>query len=297
MDLSSIAIEHMKKLSEIFLNGNKFLAVPENLYTVGGSLEFLHLSGNPIEIIDQESFVGLTMVKQLNISDLPMLTEIKHNSLKYLTSLEVLHCHSNPKLRNFSMENLRELKHLTELDVSNNSLSVLDFGEIVEDKKTETEKDEESSKYDDQFKKLRILKLAGNPWICDCPIMKSLSLFDHNATYFVKSFNNDEARCASPSELTSKLLYDLPIEYVCFSHMKQKAAKIPVYDPPQFLRPKSIMLTVFSVVGVVILGVIIGFAIVCIKRRLKSNEEGYASSPIRYTTVRNSTIVNVANAP
>lgn len=301
MDLPDIIFEHMSKLSELYLNGNKFLSVPKSLVAVGKSLQYLHLSENPIEFIEESSFVDLSELKQLNISALPELSEILQDSFKPLLSLEVLHCRGNKKLTSFNMENLRELKHLKELDVSHNSLTSLDFGEI--DVKEEVEKLSDGGKITivetkyEYFKKLRVLKLAGNPWNCDCAIMKSLSLFDHQAHYFLKSTNNDDARCKTPYDLLSKHLYDLPIEYVCAANAKQKSAKIPVYDPPQYLRPKSIMLTVFSVVGVVVLGIIIGFAIVCIKRKLKESEPGYSASPIRYTTVRDSTISNIANTP
>lgn len=284
-------------LQEIFLGGNKFLTVPQSLAQVGKTLEFLCLTENPIEMIDESSFIGLEKLEQLNISSLPKLEEIKENSLIHLKSLEVLHCRGNKKLKFFSMENLRELEHLKDLDISNNGLRNLDFGEIEPNENAESIIGNESIKtYKNQFKKLRKLKLAGNPWTCDCSIMKSLSLFDHGAKYFNKSVNNDDARCKTPSSLSSKLLYHLPQDYVCATLAKQKDAKIPIYDPPQFLRPKSIMLTVFSVVGVVVLGIIIGFAIVCIKRRLKPSESG-PDSPIRYTTVRDSTISNVANMP
>lgn len=297
MELPGIILEHMKKLSELFLVGNKFLTVPGSLYSVGETLEFLHLSDNPIEVIDEKSFVGLSKLENLNISALPELTEIKKDSLKVLTFLEVLHCRGNKKLIDFDMENLRDMKHLKDLDVSHNALTTLNFGDVEtnEDSEKLVKADIEAKHDDEPFSKLRVLKLAGNPWNCDCSIMKSLSLFDHKAKYFLKSVNNDEARCKTPSDLSSKHLYDLPIEYVCASHANQKAAKIPVYDPPQFLRPKSIMLTVFSVVGVVVLGIFIGFAIVCVKRKLKQNDAGYADSPIRYTTVRDSTVSNIAN--
>lgn len=296
LELPGIILEHMEKLSEIFLNGNKFLVVPKSLFAVGKSLEYLHLSNNPIEIIDVESFNGLSKVEKLNISAMPELAEIKENSMKHLTSLEVLHCRGNKKLENFNMEDLRKLKHLMELDISNNSLTALNFGyfEVNDTLKPK----EQYRKFEDEFKRLRVLKLAGNPWNCDCHIMKSLSLFDHNASYFKKSFNNDEARCKTPYDLSSKLLYDLPIEYVCHDKGRHSSGKTPqIYEPPQFLRPKSIMLTVFSVVGVIIVGIMLGFVIVCVKRRLKSNEEGYSTSPIRYTTVRNSTVSNIVNAP
>ena len=239
----------------------------------------------------------MAKLKKLNISHLTSLIEIKEDSFKHLVSLEILHCRSNPLLDSFAMEDLRRLKHLKELDLRSNALTSLDFGVLEMNKDVERidESEDEKKLFEDQFKKLRVLMLSGNPWNCDCSMMKSLSLFDHKAKYFQKSANNDEARCKTPSDLLSKLLYELPIDFVCAAHERQKSPRIPIYDPPQFLRPKSIMLSVFSVVGVIVLGVIIGFAIVCIKRRLKSNDTGYASSPIRYTTVRDSTISNVVN--
>jgi len=295
MDLPEAIFRRMDKLNELYLNGNKFLTVPESLYAVESSLVYLHLSDNPIEIIGNKSFGGLSELKQLNISALPELTEISEGALKPLVSLEILIVKNNKKLSSFAMQNLREMKHLKELDASNNALTSLDFGEINEEVEKSSDGERIDKKFED-FAKLRVLKLAGNPFKCDCAMMRSLSLFDHNAQYFLKSVNNDEARCKTPSDLLSKHLYDLPVEYVCASSANQKAAKIPIYDPPQFLRPKSIMLTVFSVVGVVVLGIIIGFAIVCIKRKLKESEPGYSASPIRYTTVRDSTLSNVATA-
>lgn len=299
MELPNTIFEHMSQLSELFLSGNKFITVPDSISTVGSSLKYLRLNENPIEVIDVESFIGLSKLTKLNISALPNLTAIKADSFKHLVSLEVLHCRSNPKLSSFDMENLRILKHLKELDVTNNALTSLDFGQLVmhEPENTEPSSEAIDKRFEDQFKQLRVLRLAGNPWNCDCSLMRSLSLFDHKSAYFNKSMNEDDARCKTPADLLSKLLYRLPNEFVCAASDKQKPLKIPVYDPPQFLRPKSIMLTVFSVVGVVILGIIIGFAIVCIKQRLKSNDEGYASSPIRYTTVRDSTISNIAHSP
>lgn len=284
MELPGIIVESMSKLKEVLLNGNKFLSVPESLISVANSLHFLHLNENPIEFIDSESFVGLEKLEFLDMNAMPLLSEIKEGSFKHLVLLETLNCRGNVKLEKFSMEDLRDLEHLKQLDISHNSLSTLDFGEI--------ESEEHPNRNETQFKHLRVMRLAGNPWNCDCKMMTALTVFNHSAKYFKKSTNNDLARCGKPFDLTSKLLYELPIEYVCASHDKQKEPRIKLYEPPQFLRPKSIMLTVFSVVGVVILGIIIGFLIVCIKRKLKPSDTSYSSSPIRYTTVRNSTTSN-----
>jgi len=294
-ELPGIILDKMDHLSELYLDGNNFLSVPESLVAVAGSLKYLHLSGNPIESMDNESFNGLSKLEQLNISSLTQLTEITKDTFKIVQSLEVLHCFGNKNLKDFNMEDLKDLKHLRELDLSHNALITLDFG--IKEEEGSGDKAPESHKTPRaEFRKLRSLRLEGNPWKCDCEMMLGLSVFDHKAKYFIKSTNNDDARCKTPYELSGKLLYELPIDYTCASHSNQKA-KIPIYDPPAFLRPKSIMLTVFSVVGVVILGIFIGFAIVCIKRRLKASDVGYASTPIRYTTVRESTISNVANSP
>lgn len=288
MELPVNILENKKNLREIFLNGNDFLSVPD-LSLVGESLEYLHLSDNNIEMMNSESFSGLSKLEQLNISNLPQLETIDAGTFSHLTTLEVLVCKGNKKLSSIFMDGLLDLVHLKELDLSNNKLTTVNFREFEE-----IDKDEEKVEH---FQHLHTLRLAGNPWNCDCKLIKALEYFNRNASYFKKTANNDEARCATPYDLLSKLLYELPLNYICIADHKVKPMKIPIYDPPQFLRPKSIMLTVFSVVVVVVVGVIIGFLVVCIKRRLKSNEGSDNSNPIRYTAVRDSTVSNIVNVP
>lgn len=287
MEFPGIIIENMQKLKELLLIGNQFLTIPESLISIGKNLKFLHMSENPIVNINEESFVGMERLEYLNISGMPDLEVIEVGSFRPLKSLMHLFCHNNPKLIQMYMEDLRDLQHLKDLDISHNALVSLNFGDIVSP--------EHENRNHTQFKELRLLKLAGNPWNCDCHMLTSLSIFDHNSQYFKSSKNRDQARCNNPYDLTSKLLYELPIEYVCAYNEKQKEPRIKIYEPPQFLRPKSIMLTVFAVVGVVIMGIIIGFVIVCIKKKLKSSSTGYSSSPIRYTTVRDSTLPNITH--
>lgn len=95
-------------------------------------------------------------------------------------------------------------------------------------------------------------------------------------------------RCSTPYELTSDLLVDITIDKLC-TVSNVKKPREPGYDPPPFLRPRSILFSLISILIVVLIGLCIGFAIVLIKKKLKQNEVGF-SSPIRYTTVRNSTI-------
>jgi len=281
----------MKHLSEIILNDNHFLEVPASLSIIGSSLEDLQINKNPIEIIHSQSFNGLEKLEKLSISFMDDLKSVEKESFHNLKMLKVLHCSGNKNLTDMDLKDLLNLINLKDLDLSNNQLKTLNFGELME-----IEKSENSTEVTEYFKKLHDLKLSGNPWNCDCSMIKALEFFKHNSTYFNKAKKLDEARCRSPYDLSSKLLYVLPFDYVCASDYKSKPLKIPVYDPPQFLRPKSIMLTVVSVVVVLVLGVIIGILIVCITRRLKSSND-INSNPIRYSAVRNSTISNAVTVP
>lgn len=197
------------------------------------SLQYLHLNDNPIQTINAASFagtihklisvikikiafktfLGLQHLHQLNISGLWDLTEIQEGSMKPLNSLEILYCHNNKKLSNFSMEDLRELHHLKELHLSFNALTTLDFGlditeelELIHKDNKTANLEEEDARYTNQFGKLRVLKLEGNPWHCDCNLFKGLSLFDHHAHYFIQSVNNDEVCNSKKNNLKSDLL-------------------------------------------------------------------------------------------
>lgn len=282
MELPSLLFSDMHLLSELFIKGNKFLSVPESLSLVGSTLKILHLNDNPIEVITHESFAKLVKLQQLYISEMPELTAIEEGAFEPMSSLEALHCVGNKKLASIDVKPLQYKVHLKELDISNNQLTTLNF-EVGEE--------------DFHFPRLHKLKLAGNPWNCDCRLMKALEVFDHNSTYIKKSLASDPARCETPNDMISKILYELPKDYYCVADYKQKPHKIQIYDPPQFLRPKSIILTIFSIVVVAIVGLMIGFVIVCIKRKLKPNPYEDSSNPIRYTAVRDSTVYNRTTVP
>jgi hypothetical protein len=296
-ELPNTMFENMKHLSELLINGNHFTSIPSSLSIVGHSLRLLHLSENPIQEVNHDSFSGLIKLETLNISGMTELEKIETGAFLEILTLEVLICSGNKKLNSFFLGDTLKLEHLKTFDISHNNLTALNFGDIEDVDKALNSSEIEREKH---FKHLHTLKLEGNPWHCDCKIMKSLEFFNHNATYFKRAINSDEARCETPFGLLSKLLYDLQSQsiydlssnFYC-SDQKPKPMKIPVYDPPQFLRPKSVMLTVFAVVTVIVVGIVIGFIIVCIKRRLKANEYSDNSNPIRYTAVRDSVVPNV----
>jgi hypothetical protein len=219
-----------------------------------------------------------------------LLTEIQDGVFKNLPGLENLFCHHNKKLSLFAMKDLRGLQHIKEIDLSYNALRTLDFGYTFErdaeliKKNASAKYVSDEDKYKNQFKKLSALRLEGNPFHCDCTLLFGIQMFDPNSTYYKNNRLHDDAKCNTPFDLANKKIYALSDEYECDSEHR-KVPRIPIYEPPHFLRPKSIMITVLSIVSCVILGIIIGFIIVIIKRRMKKNNE---TAKVRYTTVRDS---------
>jgi hypothetical protein len=114
-----------------------------------------------------------------------------------------------------------------------------------------------------------------------------LSLLKHYGTDDFQT--EDEPRCLTPYEYAAAKFSDLKKANVCANGPK-KTPKIPIYEPPVYLRPRNIVLSVITVTVVVLIGVAIGFLTVCVKKRLQKHDA--FGSPVRYTTVRNSASSN-----
>lgn len=63
MEVPGLVFNNMTHLKEIYLDGNNLMKVPPSIALVGVSLEFLSLTKNPIEIIDDESFLSKFLFK------------------------------------------------------------------------------------------------------------------------------------------------------------------------------------------------------------------------------------------
>jgi Leucine rich repeat len=265
----------MMSLSELNLAGNNILSI-ENLGTIiGPNIEFLELSENPIEQFHDKSFAGLKNLKYLNISTMNNLKAIDDNCLSELISLKVLICRENKKFNSFNFNQLQNLSHLKELDLSKNNLTSIVLN---------LQKENKSS----HFEHLYNLKLFGNPWNCDCATIYSLEILISNRSHLKKTIINDKPRCENPRELSSKIIYSVSSNSVCKVPKRYQSMTVTTgNDAPQFLRPRYIMLTIITIVIVVILGFVVGCLIVCIKKRLRSNNFEN-SDPVRYSTVRNS---------
>ncbi|XP_034113508.2 leucine-rich repeat transmembrane neuronal protein 4 [Drosophila albomicans] len=252
------------------ISGNEFAVVPATIRQLSKSLQQLNLAYNPLAKIDAHSFRQLDALRRLNISNLPMLRSIELGALQ-LPALEQLHCAHNPKLENFEFADLLASRNLTLLDISQNALTTLALN--VSGNSTAT-----------TWPRLRSLAIAGNPWYCSCELFNTLELA--GAPQVLQS-QETLARCTTPYLLAGTPLTNLTAERICNMVIPKKYQPVED-DPPRFLRRRYIILTVIIASVVVVAGLIIGFIVVCVRRRLKGNE--YGVQPIRYTSVRGSNL-------
>lgn len=289
-DLPREMFEKIEGLRELLVQGNEFTTVPSSIGLLKPTLMALYVGENPIQRLDDESFFDLDHLTQLNISGMPLLDDINAGTFGGLKSLEVLSCSHNPKLEEFDMSDLKGLIRLRQLDISHCAIKHLRLDEPI------PVQDETSDiAFIETFPKLRSVKLEGNPWHCDCALHESIESIKHILEdEFQAPHSSSEARCETPYDLAALPLTELGDKSLCSTPPK-KVPKIPIYEAPAFLRPRSIMLSLLSVVVVLLIGFIIGLCIVCIKRKLKENDFRFAS-PVRYTTVRNSTTSTILQA-
>jgi hypothetical protein len=70
----------------------------------GDSLQKITLNDNPILELDKDSFRGLLLLRELNISAMPHLTRIGPSTFTHLRSLKVLFCSYNRNLTEIDEE-------------------------------------------------------------------------------------------------------------------------------------------------------------------------------------------------
>lgn len=290
-DLPREMFEKIEGLRELLVQGNQFTAVPSSIGLLKPTLMALYVGENPIQRLDDESFFDLDHLTQLNISGMQLLDDMDTGTFGGLKSLEVLSCSNNPKLVEFDMSDLKGLIRLRQLDISHCAIQHLHLDEPI------PVQDETSDiAFIETFPKLRSVKLEGNPWHCDCQLYEIIESIKHILEdEFQAPHSSAEARCETPYDLAALPLTALSHDKSLCSTPPKKVPKIPIYEAPAFLRPRSIVLSLLSVVVVLLIGLIIGVVIVCIKRKLKENDFRFAS-PVRYTTVRNSTTSTILQA-
>lgn len=96
----------LSNVQTLFLNGNQFETVPREIRDM--PLAFLNINANPIDHLDNESFIGLGQLQQLVISGMLKLTDIGNGTFAPLKKLVTLHLSQNPNLTNIHYDAFRD---------------------------------------------------------------------------------------------------------------------------------------------------------------------------------------------
>ncbi|KAI8130787.1 hypothetical protein FF38_00426 [Lucilia cuprina] len=277
--MASVIFEKLTSLKVLNLAGNEFVHLPENFQLIGQSLRSLNLAGNKFSDFSEGSFLGLKALLHLNISGMPNLKTIQNNTFSRLEHLTHLDCSNNHKLESFDLDSLMHCGNLTYLDISYCSLTSLnlnmDLSPLSADNNT-------NITLPKPWPLLKTFKTVGNLWVCDCQLFQVLEYAGSHHLY-----TDEQIRCDSPYILAGARLSNLTAKQICSIQIPKKY-KVIDEDPPRFRRKRYIILTVITASVVVVLGLIIGFIVVCIRRRLKRDDFGV--EPIRYTSVRSSNL-------
>uniref|UniRef100_A0A1A9W9I4 LRRCT domain-containing protein n=1 Tax=Glossina brevipalpis TaxID=37001 RepID=A0A1A9W9I4_9MUSC len=279
--IPKLIFENLTSLKYLNLEGNEFIYLPESFYLIGRSLQYLNLARNLFSHFNEQSFLGLKVLTQLNISFMPALKSIESNTFSRLETLTYLECSHNPNLIKFDLDSLMHCGNLTFLDLSFCNLNGLSFNMDFPSLESNNKKYEFSPK---PWIKLKMFNIKGNQWVCDCELFETLEYIIGND---YQDFIDQDVRCESPYLLSGARLSNLTSIQICALQIPKKY-RVVDEDPPRFRRKRYVILTVVTATIVVILGLIIGFIVVCIRRRLKRDDFGV--EPIRYTSVRSSNL-------
>lgn len=200
---------HYLELSTLYLNGNNFKQVPEALAALGSTLRYLNINQNPIEELNENSFLGLRNLREIVASGLTELQAVKAGTFSRLEDLKVVSCSYNPKLvfidrLAFWDQNNNKRFSLKELYLNNNGLQRI-------------------SKYLLPWNKMEKVTLDGNPWVCDCRLYWLTLLVRNKVTPIDRPFN---LQCSEPIWLNGTLLMYL------HNDTRERNAKYPCEEEP-----------------------------------------------------------------
>uniref|UniRef100_A0A1I8PC18 LRRCT domain-containing protein n=1 Tax=Stomoxys calcitrans TaxID=35570 RepID=A0A1I8PC18_STOCA len=269
--------EKLISLKTLNLAGNKFVHLPSNFRMIGKTLDSLNLAGNMFSGFEDKTFMGLEKLTHLNISGMAPLKGIQNNTFSHLKHLTNLDCSHNPNMEKFDLNGLMQSLNLTYLDISHCHLSSLTLNidlSIVLNNTNVT--------WPNPWPMLKTFKIEGNAWMCNCDLLKTL---EYAGSHHM--VEGDLTRCDTPYILSGAKLSNLTASQVCSMQIPVKYHVIDE-DPPRFRRKRYVILTVITASVVVVLGLMIGLIVVCIRRRLKRDDFGV--EPIRYTSVRSSNL-------
>ncbi|CAK9290421.1 unnamed protein product [Gordionus sp. m RMFG-2023] len=229
-----------------FKMANGPLIIVENTYFANSNIEILNLTSNKIEVIESLSFFNMTRLKYLVLSnnlirqlpsdiftgtiklssirvDLNLITTIPTNLLKNLTNLRVLIISDN-SIRKFDSKLLNEdsWKQIQHLDISNNSIEVLDLRNINPDiyyLYLGSNKFSGISNFPTFTGNLKSILINDLPFNCDCNLLPVINFYVKYIYIIspkgIKNKNGQNIVCFKPQALKGKFFSEISEKQIC----------------------------------------------------------------------------------
>ncbi|CAB3253601.1 unnamed protein product [Arctia plantaginis] len=267
LDLSNTDIDHipldtfrgLTKIQMIDLSHNRFVTVPESLSLVGSTLQYLTFNDNNIVELNDDSFIGLTNLIQLEVGENDYLDEVKRSTFSPLKNLKVLHLCHNQNLKYISHNAFRGLKEqwtLREVYLDDNNLSELSTDLMP-------------------WNKLEILGMTGNNWLCNCDLVDIVSKKGAG----LKFKTNEIPFCAAPMRFSGTYVTNVTLTYCpTFDSKITPKQKYSLSN----LKPKHVLWSILGVAAVACFGMLLGLLIKSMKSVYNNR---FRSQPIQYINI------------
>ncbi|XP_063618568.1 phospholipase A2 inhibitor beta-like [Cydia splendana] len=259
-DIPLDAFRGLVNLQMIDLSNNKFVTVPESLSLVGTTLKYLTFNNNPIVELNDDSFIGLSNLFELEVGENQLLEEVKRSTFTPLKRLKVLHLCHNPNLRFISHLAFRGLKDkwtLKEVYLDDNNLSELSTDLMP-------------------WGKLEILGMTNNDWLCNCDLANIVTKQEAGT----KFKSGEIPYCAAPMRLAGEYITNIT-GFCPTLDSTPESAKNKKFSFGN-LRPKHLLWSIFGVAMVALFGMLLGLLVNTLKTFYKTKVK---SQPIKYVNI------------
>ncbi|XP_067121242.1 leucine-rich repeat and immunoglobulin-like domain-containing nogo receptor-interacting protein 3 [Centruroides vittatus] len=181
-----LSFKGLSNLKHLNFSSNNVSSLQEGIFKSADGIEVVDFSHNPLVNIEKSFSYGHN-VKFLRLVNTTLKT-LSRNSLLGLSNLQQLQLSDSSKLSSVDKRALLVTTKLNDLDLSKNNLSTL------------------PSEFIKPLKELKLIRLEGNPWKCDCHMYWILLWLQDQTEIHLKS--PDETFCKYPSELNGHSLLD-----------------------------------------------------------------------------------------